>query len=192
MARPSSVPQRTCSRSMAPVEICGIPSQRIRYFACVPLPEPGEPNKTMASARVRSSGPRACGLISTSGKTINLAAPPANTASAWSEALVVAHNQLGFHLVDGIHGHADHDQQRGTAEVELHVHAVQNPAREIGVDKVAHERQVIEVNAAEHDVRNQAEEAKVDDAHQRVPGQIRIHVIRSAAAGAYAGDESTV
>src|SRR6185437_14049339 len=122
---------------MSPVEIWGIPSQRTRYFAWVPLPEPGEPNKTMASARVRLSGSRTSGLISTSGKTINLAAPPANTPSAWSKAFVVAHDQPGFHLVDRIHGHADHDQQRGAAEVELHIHAVQNPAGKIRVDKIA-------------------------------------------------------
>ncbi len=44
----ASEPERIRSLSMSPVEIWGIPRQWFNIFACVPFPEPGEPNSTMA------------------------------------------------------------------------------------------------------------------------------------------------
>ena len=38
------------SRSIAPVEICGIPHPRCRWVACVPLPAPGGPSSTRFSS----------------------------------------------------------------------------------------------------------------------------------------------
>ena len=45
---PTPSPRRMCSRNMSPVEICGIPSDWTSSFACVPFPDPGEPNNTSA------------------------------------------------------------------------------------------------------------------------------------------------
>ena len=44
---PSSVPSLRCLRRMSPVEICGIPNCLTRRWACVPLPDPGAPMRTM-------------------------------------------------------------------------------------------------------------------------------------------------
>ena len=38
------------------------------------------------------------------------------TASLFEETLVVVHLQLAFHLVHGVEGHADHDEDRSAAE----------------------------------------------------------------------------
>src|SRR6516164_1986001 len=37
------------------------------------------------------------------------------------EPFVVPHNQLGFYLLDRIHGHTYNNQQRSAAEVEVHI-----------------------------------------------------------------------
>src|SRR5262249_7386914 len=44
----TELPDCARSRSISPVEICGIFRQADRSFACVPLPEPGEPKRTIA------------------------------------------------------------------------------------------------------------------------------------------------
>src|SRR6185437_5223833 len=48
---------------------------------------------------------------------------PAATAAYASrlrrEAVVVTHDELRFHLLHRVHRHADHDQQRCAAEVEV-------------------------------------------------------------------------
>jgi hypothetical protein len=43
-----SEPERIRPLSMSPVEIWGTIRHCINIFACVPFPEPGEPNSTMA------------------------------------------------------------------------------------------------------------------------------------------------
>src|SRR5579862_280991 len=80
----------------------------------------------------------------------------ANAAGARRESFVVPHDELGLDLIDRIHGHADHDEQGSAAEVKLYVEAFQKEAREIRVDPVADPRQMLQVNAGNHDVRNQA------------------------------------
>ena len=70
----------------------------------------------------------------------------ANPARARGKAFIVAHNQLRLNLVDRIHGDAHHDQQRGAAEVEVDAQSVQQPAREMRVDKVADKRQMLQLD----------------------------------------------
>jgi hypothetical protein len=45
---PASEPERIRPLSMSPVEIWGTIRHWVNIFACVPFPEPGEPNSTMA------------------------------------------------------------------------------------------------------------------------------------------------
>ena len=45
-------------------------------------------------------------------------------AAARGESFVVTHDQLRFDLIDCVHGDADHDQQRCSAEVEGDAQAV--------------------------------------------------------------------
>src|ERR1700722_1844076 len=44
----------------------------------------------------------------------------ANPAALRRKSIVVPHDQLRFDLGDRIHRHADHDEQRCAAEVEIH------------------------------------------------------------------------
>src|SRR5215218_4431196 len=99
--RPSSLPALTASRSMSPVEIAGTPRRPDRAPAWVPFPELGGPSRT--TRRRPGSG----------------SATPATDPAPLHEALVVAHHELALDLLDGVHRHADHDQQRGAAEVEV-------------------------------------------------------------------------
>src|SRR5215475_1275866 len=100
------------SRSMSPVEMWGTPRHSVSIFAWVPLPDPGDPNRTMAITKSER------------------AAPPADTPRPRREPLVVPHDQLRFHLVDRIHGDADDNQQRCAAEIEIDSEAVQNLGRQ--------------------------------------------------------------
>ena len=43
------------------------------------------------------------------------------------------HNQLRFNLLHRIHRHADHNQERGAAEVEIDIQPVQQPDRQMRV-----------------------------------------------------------
>ena len=59
------------------------------------------------------------------GGTVNLpTATAADPAAARREPFVVSHDQLCFDLVDRVHGHADHDQQRSAAKIEIHAQAI--------------------------------------------------------------------
>src|SRR5882724_10927053 len=111
-------------RSMSPVEICGASRHCFSNLACVPLPDPGEPNRTIAGAQAAS-----CPFPA-------LATAPANSSRARSEAVVMPHDQLGFDLVDRVHRHSHHNQQRSAAEIERYAQAIEQPARKMSVDEI--------------------------------------------------------
>src|SRR5947209_15400379 len=80
---------------------------------------------------------------------------PAQAAARPEEALVVAHDELRLDLRDGVHRHADQNQQRRAAEVKLVTHALRNPAqagraRDEFLDPRADEGQATDVEAGEH------------------------------------------
>src|SRR5438552_5683231 len=104
--RPRAVPAAMASLSMSPVEIFGTRRWPARRAAWVPFPAPGGPRK-MIRAPIAGSG---LGLAPATNPS-----PLAGTA----EALVVAHDELRLHLGDGVHGHADDDEERGSAEIEV-------------------------------------------------------------------------
>src|SRR5260370_36688268 len=141
-ALPKFEPWRIPSRSMSPVEMWGIPRQCVSNLAWVPLPEPGEPNRTRAITMLER------------------APAPANAAGAGSEPFIVPHDELRFHLVDGIHGDTHHDQQRGAAEVESDAQSIQNRPPHVRVDPVSQQRQVLQLDAGEHDIQYQAQDRK--------------------------------
>ena len=66
----------------------------------------------------------------------------------------MAHDELRLYLVNGVHGDADHDQQRGTAEVEADVEAVGDPGWE-PLKESSHQPEIVEMNAADQDLGNQ-------------------------------------
>src|SRR6185295_7909325 len=115
--RPSGLPCATASRSMSPVEIAGTPRREASTTACVPLPAPGGPSSTMFAP---AAPPERCG-----------SAASATDQTFLHEAFVVAHHELALDLLDRVHRDADHDEQRGAAEVELDPHALGDPGREM-------------------------------------------------------------
>src|SRR5919112_2038576 len=102
---PSSVPSFLCSRRRSPVPMYGSPKSSVRRAAWVPLPAPGGPSRIRFSSLMKR-------------------------ASLLQEALVVAHHQLRLELLHGVQGHADHDQDRRTAEVEVRRRLVDEDRRQ--------------------------------------------------------------
>src|SRR5436190_17709845 len=111
---PSGVYDWMAARSMSPVAMCGILKTAERRTACVPLPAPGGPNSRRFSLNLASDGTRAATAAS---------AAPADARSARSgEPLVVAGDEVGFNLLDGIERDTNDDHESGAAELERHVH----------------------------------------------------------------------
>src|ERR1700722_9597198 len=96
---PSGVPRPIRSRNISPVEMCGTPRRLAIILACVPLPAPGGPIKIRARPNRRPLAPwPLCSAIS--------AAPQ---LALLHKALVIAHHELRFDLLHGVHGHTDND-----------------------------------------------------------------------------------
>src|SRR5271156_224298 len=117
--------------------------------------------------------------------------PSADPAAAGGEAIVVAHDQLGLDLVNRIHGHTDHDQERGTAEVEAYVQAVGDPGGQL-FKECADQPEVVEVDAADQELRDQGDDDQVERAHQGDAGEDVVYEVRRAPPGTNAGDEAAV
>ena len=102
----------------------------------------------------------------------------------------MAHDQLRLDLIDRIHRHANHDQQRRSAKIELHVQTFQQEAQvQVGehtVDPVADQRQVLQLDAGDHQVGNQAQDRKINAAHHGDPSEDLVHVIGRIAPRPYA------
>ena len=98
-------PAATASRSMSPVDDLGHAplARRARGPGC-PCRRPG-----------------ARGTTSRTPQLLRAKRARSATSDRLQEALVVAHEQVRFHLAHGVERHADHDQQAGAAEVERHV-----------------------------------------------------------------------
>src|SRR5579859_3374484 len=117
--------------------------------------------------------------------------PSADPAAARGEAIIVAHDELGLDLVDRVHGHADYDQERGTAEVEAHVQAVGDPGGQL-FKETSEQPEVVKVDAADQDLRDQGDDDQVEGAYQGNPGEDVVDEVRCTPAGADAGDEAAV
>src|SRR5438874_6043712 len=115
-----------------------------------------------------------------------------DAAAAGSESFVVAHDELRFDLLDGIHGHADHDEQRGAAEIKVHAQSVSHPGRQIGKEITDRTPKVIEVGAGDHELGNQGDQNQIQAADQGDASKNLVDVIGRAAARADSGNESAV
>src|SRR5579883_813510 len=87
--RPRSVPARTASRNMSPVEMCGSPWRVRKISAWVPFPAPGGPMKI---SRIEDP--------------------------SLHEALVVPHQDVGLDLLHGLEGDPDDDEEGRPRQVE--------------------------------------------------------------------------
>src|SRR5579872_3094346 len=171
-------------------------------LAWVPLPEPGGPNNTRAWTGGRLMPEIGCwsGIaISPSAresKTPIYASdgrpPPTDPARPRRKAFIMAHDQLRFDLVDRVHGHAHHNEQRGAAEVKRDVQAVQEESRKVRVNEVADQGQMLQFDAVQHNIRNQAQDRQVQAPHYRDLGQNIVHVVGGIAPRPDAWDESAI
>src|SRR3954470_19892430 len=133
---PRGVPSRRAARSTSPVAIFGIPSRSASLSACVPLPAPGGPSRTMITVRPgrkkfggafgSSEGNRPLLAIATRrtrrsvAAAATLAAAEAN-ATLLHEAIVLAKQEVLIHLRHRIQRDTNDDEQRRPAEPEGHV-----------------------------------------------------------------------
>src|SRR3954468_13532995 len=126
-ATATGCPSRAISRRMSPVEIFSRPRSRANRPAWVPFPAPGGPIM-MTFRPIRFLAP-------STGRTPKpcLSAPPAD-AGLLHEAVVVPHDELRFHLLNSVHRHTHHDQQRRATEIERHPHALGEPCRQHGIE----------------------------------------------------------
>src|SRR6267143_5565092 len=118
---PSGVPSAAALRRMSPVESWGIPNRAVSRLAWVPFPAPGGPRRMTFTRPSRPLPSRAKGHGSRSRRSSDVAAAADAGAARPGEALVVARDQVALDLLHRIEGDADHDQQRGAAELERHV-----------------------------------------------------------------------
>src|ERR1019366_4050676 len=95
-------------------------------------------------------------------------------------------------LVNGVHGHADDNQQGCAAKIEIHAQAFKNEAGRNAVDPVAEQGQMVQLDPRDHNVRNQAKDRQINTAHHRNLGENVVHVIGRIAAGADARNEAAI
>src|SRR5271156_2928853 len=104
----------------------------MRALAWVPLPTPGAPKRRTGPGRKCLSAGAVSGsdaVLVVNGLTFLPALAATDAATLGSEAVVVAHDELRFDLLDRVHGYADDDEQRGAPEVEVDAEAVGHPGR---------------------------------------------------------------
>src|SRR5262249_47935699 len=135
---PTGVAALTAARSMSPVESWTIPCLSTSRCACVPFPAPGGPSRMslmkcpqIESARgARASNPNIHDGADDDQERRDAATgrdgpvPTSSTTAAQlrplDQAFVLVRQQVALDLGDRVHGHADHDEQRGAAEIERH------------------------------------------------------------------------
>src|SRR2546422_3084914 len=176
--RPSGDPSLMAARSRSPVEMCGSPTRLVISAACVPLPTPGAPMSTS-----RTPAPPAT-LI------------PSSAAAAdprpLQEAVVVPHDELRLDLLHRVHGDADHDQKRRTAEVELQPEPLRQLSRQPRVQRRTDERQRLDVETADQDLGEKRDETEEDRPDDGQPRQNLLQKRGRAPSRADAGDEAAV
>ena len=89
----------------------------------------------------------------------------------------MAHDKLRLDLLNGIHGDADHDQQGCPTEIELHAHTIEDPVGQV-VEPSSNQRQVINVKASDHELRNDGNQSQINGTGKRDSGQDGFNIFR--------------
>src|SRR5260370_10420459 len=182
------------ARRISPVEICGMPYSAMRALAWVPLPTPGAPKRRAGPGRKSLSAGAVLGsviMLVVKGLSSLPALAATNAATVGSEAVVVAHDELRFDLLRGIHGDADDDEQRGAAKVEVDAETIGHPGRQ-AVKDGADEPDMVEVDSADEQGRNDGDDDEVERADQRDAGEHVVDEVGGEFAWADARDEAPV
>src|ERR1700722_16162500 len=158
----------------------------MRALAWVPLPTPGAPRRRTGPGRKFFSAGAV--LCSETVDVVNgLSSLPAlaatDAATLGREAVVVAHDELRFDLLDSVHGDADDDEQAGAAEVEVDAEAVGHPGRQAIKDR-SDEPEMVEVDSADEEGRNNSDDDEVDCANEGDAGEHIVDEVCGALAGA--------
>src|SRR5882757_703727 len=166
----------------------------MRALACVPLPTPGAPKRRTGPGRKSLSAGAVSGsviMLVVKGRISLPALSATDAATLGSETVVVAHDELRFDLLRGIHGNADDNEQRRAAKVEVDAKTVGHPGGQVVKDG-ADEPDVVEVDSADEQGRNDGDDDEVERADQRDAGEDVIDEVGRTLAGADAGDEASV
>src|ERR1700722_16108746 len=150
-------------------------------WACVPLPAPGGPSR-MTARPSPCNTPTAPRSAVTSATQLSLLYKP----------FIVPHHQLGLDLLDCIHRHADHDQQRGAAKIEIDFQPFQNEAPHMIVKPSSDQRQMLKMNAGHEELRQETNRRQVYPAHKRQPSKYAVDLSRRVAPGTYARDNPAI
>src|SRR5579875_3832914 len=104
------------------------------------------------------------------------------------------HNQLGFDLLDGVHGDSHHNQQRGAAKVEVDVEAMKKPTGKVCIKPRASQPgwEVVQSQARKHDFGDNGNQSEVKAAHPRNLRKNFIQMIGCPLAGADAGNKTSL
>src|SRR2546426_93050 len=108
------------------------------------------------------------------------------------KAFVVAHHELGLDVLHGVHGHTDNDQQRGAAKIKRDVEAFENQAREMRVKPRPDQPKVVQFDARNHPLRQQANQSQIHAAHKRQPAENAVDVLGGVPSGTDAGNKPSI
>src|SRR5271157_4459007 len=95
--------------------------------------------------------------------------PSAYTTGTRGKAVIMAHDQLRFDLVDSVHCNTHYDQQRGAAKVETDPQTMRCPRRQ-RFKEPADEPDLVKSNARNQKGRHQGNNDEVECANQRDAG----------------------
>src|ERR1700692_2454539 len=134
----------------------------MRALAWVPLPTPGAPKRRTGPGRKSMSAGAVLGsviMLVVKGLSFLPALAATNASTLGSEAIIVAHDELRFYLLCGVHGDADDNEQRGAAEVEVDAETIGHPGGQ-AVKDGADEPDVVEVDSADEQGRNDGDDGE--------------------------------
>ena len=102
------------------------------------------------------------------------------------------HDELGLDLLDRVHRHADHDEERRAAEVELDVQALGQEFRERRVQRRPDPGKLLDLEPADQHHRKDRHRREVDRPAEGEARQDLVDVLGRLLAGADAWDEAAV
>src|ERR1700730_5780000 len=138
---------------MSPVDRCGRWYRSAIRWAWVPLPAPGGPSRI--TARCSPDTPPA---------RFRSAVTAATQLSLLHKPFVIPHHQLSLDLLNGVHRHANDDQEGGAAKIKFYFQTFQHEPPHVVVEPRAHKRKVLQVNTRHQPLRKQAYSRQIDSA----------------------------
>src|SRR5664279_5358891 len=121
---------------------------------------------------------------------MSAAAPP--DAALLEEAVVIAHDELRLHLLDGVHRDADDDEERRAAEEERDAETLRHEDRQVRVEPGTDARDALHLESHREELGNEGHNHEIEGADERDAREHVVDVVRGGLSGADAGDEAAV